>query len=43
MSYGLGAQFSLTNGLNFYGMLERSSGSDYDEDYWYSVGASYRF
>lgn len=27
MSYGFGAQFSLTNGLNFYGMLERSSGS----------------
>ena len=42
-SYGLGAQFSLTNGLNFYGMLERSSGSDYEEDYRYSVGASYRF
>lgn len=42
-SYGLGAQFCLTNGLNFYGMLERSSGSDYEEDYRYSVGASYRF
>lgn len=42
-SYGLGAQFSLANGLNFYGMLERSSGSDYEEDYRYSVGASYRF
>ncbi len=42
-SYGLGAQFSLTNGLNFYGMLERSSGSDYEEDYRYSVGVSYRF
>ena len=38
MSYGLGAKSSLTNGLNFYGMLERSSGSGYDEDYRYSVG-----
>ena len=42
-SYGVGAQFNTSKNLNFYGTLERSNGSEYDEDYRYSVGMSYRF
>ena len=43
VSFGVGAQFDLKNNLTFYGSLERSNGSDYDEDYRYSVGARYIF
>ena len=43
ISYGIGAQFNTSQNLNFYGMLERSSGSDYSEDYRYSVGMRYAF
>ena len=43
VSYGVGAQFNTSKNLNFYGMLERSSGSDYSEDYRYSVGMRYAF
>lgn len=42
-SYGVGAQFSTTNNLSFYGSLTRANGSDYQEDYHYSVGARYVF
>lgn len=42
-SYGIGAQFNTTKNLNFYGTLERSNGTDYQEDYRYSVGLSYRY
>lgn len=42
-SYGIGAQFSTTNNLSFYGSLTRANGSDYQEDYHYSVGARYVF
>ena len=42
-SYGVGAQFSTTNNLSFYGSLTRTNGSDYQEDYHYSVGARYVF
>lgn len=43
VSYGIGAQFNTTKNLNFYGTLERANGSEYQEDYRYSVGMSYRF
>lgn len=43
VSYGIGAQFNTTKNLNFYGTLERANGSEYQEDYRYSVGISYRF
>ena len=43
VSYGVGAQFNTSANLNFYGTLERSNGSEYQEDYRYSVGMSYRF
>lgn len=42
-TYGVGAQFNTSKNLNFYGTLERSNGTDYQEDYRYSVGMSYRF
>ena len=42
-SYGLGAQFDLQNQMSFYGSLERSTGSEYDEDFRYSVGMRYNF
>lgn len=42
-AYGIGAQFDMKKNVSFYGMLERSSGSDYQDDYRYSVGFSYRF
>lgn len=42
-SYGVGAQFNTTKNLNYYGTLERSNGTDYQEDYRYSVGLSYRY
>ena len=43
VSYGIGAQFNTTKNLNFYSTLERANGSEYQEDYRYSVGMSYRF
>ena len=43
VSYGVGAQFNTSANLNFYGVLERSNGSEYQEDYRYSVGMSCRF
>ena len=43
VSYGIGAQFTASSRLSFYGMLERSNGSDYQDDYRYSVGARYIF
>ena len=43
VSYGVGAQFNTTANLSFYGTLERSNGSEYQEDYRYSVGMAYRF
>lgn len=43
VSYGLGAQFQLDNGTSFYGTLERSSGSEYDENLRYSVGVRMNF
>ena len=43
VSYGLGAQFDTSKNLSFYGVLERSSGSDYAEDFKYSVGMHWNF
>lgn len=43
VSYGIGAQFTASSRLSFYGMLERSNGSDYQDDYRYNVGARYIF
>ena len=43
VSYGIGAQFNTTKNLNFYSTLEGANGSEYQEDYRYSVGMSYRF
>lgn len=43
VSYGIGAQFNTAANLNFYGTLERSSGSEYDESYRYSIGMRYLF
>lgn len=43
VSYGLGAQFDTSKNLSFYGVLERSSGSDYAEDFKYSVGMRWNF
>ena len=43
VSYGIGAQFNATSNLNFYGSLERSSGSDYEEDYRYNIGLRLSF
>lgn len=42
-SYGVGAQFNAGKSWSFYGTLERSNGSEYSEDYRYSVGARYEF
>lgn len=42
-AYGIGAEFDMKKNVSFYGMLERSSGSDYQDDYRYGVGFSYRF
>ena len=39
VSCGIGAQFTASSRLSFYGMLERSNGSDYQDDYRCSVGA----
>lgn len=41
VSYGVGGQFNTTDNLSFYGTLEKSSGSEYSEDYRYSVGMRY--
>ena len=39
VSCGIGAQFTASSRLSFYGMLERSNGCDYQDDYRCSVGA----
>ena len=41
VSYGVGGQFNTTKSLSFYGSLEKASGSEYSEDYRYSVGMRY--
>lgn len=41
VSYGVGGQFNTTDNLSFYGTLEKSSGSEYSEDYRYSIGMRY--
>ncbi len=41
-TYGIGADYAVGN-MNFYGTLERSNGSDFQQDLKYSVGASWRF
>ena len=41
VSYGIGAQFNTSANLNFYGSLEKSSGSEYREDYRYNIGLRY--
>ena len=40
-SYGVGAQFDMTDKLSVYGSLERADGSDYTENYRYNVGLRY--
>ena len=37
-SYGVGAQFNVTDATSFYGSLTRANGSVYTENYHYSVG-----
>ncbi|MDO4936749.1 MAG: autotransporter outer membrane beta-barrel domain-containing protein [Sutterellaceae bacterium] len=41
VSYGVGAQFNATDRMSFYGSLTRANGSDYQENYRYSVGMRY--
>lgn len=41
VSYGLGMQFEAGQNLSIYGSLDRANGSDYQEDYRYSVGVRY--
>ena len=38
VSYGIGAQFNALDNLAFYGSLTRANGSDYQENFRYSVG-----
>ena len=38
VSYGIGAQFNALDNLAFYGSLTRANGSDYQENFHYSVG-----
>ncbi len=42
-TYGVGANFVTDNNLSFYGTLERTNGSDFQQNFKYSVGMSYRF
>lgn len=42
-SYGLGAQFNVTDSWSFYGSLTRANGSDYQENYRYSIGTYFAF
>lgn len=41
VSYGIGAQFNVLDNLAFYGSLTRANGSDYQENFRYSVGVRY--
>lgn len=41
VSYGIGAQFNVLDNLAFYGSLTRANGSDYQENFRYSVGIRY--
>ena len=41
VSYGIGAQFNALDNLAFYGSLTRANGSDYQENFRYSVGVRY--
>ena len=43
VSYGFGAQLSVKENWSFYGSLTRANGSDYQENYRYSVGTVYRW
>ena len=42
-SYGVGAQFNVNDNWSFYGSLTRANGSDYQENYRYSVGTVLRW
>uniref|UniRef100_UPI00266C4785 autotransporter outer membrane beta-barrel domain-containing protein n=1 Tax=uncultured Sutterella sp. TaxID=286133 RepID=UPI00266C4785 len=42
-SYGVGAQFNMSESWSFYGSLTRANGSDYQENYKYSVGTRFVF
>ncbi len=41
MSYGVGLQFNASDALSIYGSLSKANGSDYQDDYRYSIGARY--
>lgn len=41
VSYEIGAQFNVLDNLAFYGSLTRANGSDYQENFRYSVGVRY--
>ncbi len=43
VSYGVGAQFNMSESWSFYGSLTRANGSDYQENYKYSVGTRFVF
>ena len=43
VSYGFGAQLNVKENWSFYGSLTRANGSDYQENYRYSVGTVYRW
>ena len=43
VSYGVGAQFNATESWSIYGSLTRANGSDYQENYKYSVGTRFVF
>lgn len=43
VSYGVGAQFNVNDSWSFYGSLTRANGSDYQENYRYSVGTVLRW
>ncbi len=43
VSYGVGAQFNVNDNWSFYGSLTRANGSDYQENYRYSVGTVLRW
>ena len=41
VSYGFGGQINVKDNWSFYGSLTRANGSDYQENYRYSVGTRY--
>ena len=41
VSYGVGLQLNASDALSIYGSLSRANGSDYQDDYRYSIGARY--